>query len=658
VSHEHSTSRRDFLHAGAAAAAGLLAVPASGLSVTPAGGNARVTPNEGDPLLLRSTAPEGRLLPFPLSSVKLRPGVQAADLAAHRRYIAALEPDRLLHSFRLTASLPSTVTPYGGWEAPNNELRGHSAGHYLSACAMMWAGHGDRELKARGDRIVSELATCQERLRSGYLSAFPEELFDRLRADVRVWAPFYTLHKVMAGLLDMHLDAGNAQALDVLVKMATWTERWAQPLQESHMQRVLEREYGGMNELFYNLAAVTGEERWIRLAQRFDHERVFSPLAAGRDELKGLHVNTLIPKVIGAARRYELLGDPRARDIAQYFWQQVVTRRSYATGGTSNGESWDAEPGILSTELSGYTHECCVTYNMLKLSRHVFSWTGDARAMDYFERAHYNGILGTVHPRDGHSLYYLPLQSGYWKLFGDPEQSFWCCNGSSMESFAKVADTVYFHDDRGIYVNLFMASEVDWQEKGVRLVQETRFPDEGRTTLTVHTNAPVRMPLRVRIPNWARSGGVVRLNGRALETFASPSSYLVIDRTWRTGDRVEVELPMALHVAATPDNPSVQAMMYGPLVLAGRMGAEGLTPGILRAEPTRPRTIPEYKGAPTAAPQIRVSATNPTGWVRQRAGGAPPTFGLVGQEREMELVPLHRVMDERYAVYWSTTRSG
>jgi DUF1680 family protein len=421
------------------------------------------------------------------------------------------------------------------------------------------------------------------------------------------------------------------------------------------MERVLDVEYGGMNEALYNLAAITGDEGWREVAHKFDHERIFHPLAEARDELKGLHVNTQLPKILGAARRYELTGEPRSRAIVEYFWQEVTSRRAYVTGGTSNGEGWNAPPGHLAAELSGYTQECCVTYNLLKITRHILAWNGDAHAADYYERALYNGILGTQHPGDGHTLYYVALQSGYWKLFGDPMHSFWCCNGSGLESFSKIAETIYTRDAGGVSVQLFIPSTLQWNERGVRITQETRFPDEPSTILTVQAERPTRFALRVRVPEWARSGGSATINGRAVDAFASPSSYLVLDRTWKSGDRVQVSMPMSLRAVPMPDDPSIQAVTYGPLVLAGRMGASGLTPEILRAEKTKPRTIPEYKGEPLPAPEIRAASADVTSWVRRTKG---LEFELAGQATPMKLVPLSAIMDERYAVYWKVRRGA
>jgi DUF1680 family protein len=599
--------------------------------------------------LFAAAPPPPRLRLFPLSQVRLLPGPALDAAEVNRRFVLGQDPDRLLHNFRRTAGLPSSAAPLGGWEAPDNELRGHYVGHYLSACAQIWAHAGDAQARAAGGKVVAVLADCQRALGNGFLAAFPEELFDRLRADRPVWAPFYTLHKLMAGLLDMHTLAGDARALDVVKGMARWTARWTQPLGDAGMARVLEREYGGMNEVFYNLAAVTGDDEWRRVGQRFDHERIFRPLAEGKDELKGLHVNTTIPKIIGAARRYELTGEPRYRRIAEYFWHQVTEHRCYATGGTSNGESWGADPNILASELSGYTQECCVTYNLLKLTRHILAWTGDPACADYHERALWNGILGTQHPSDGSKLYYLPLAAGYWKLFGTPQADYWCCTGSGSESFATLGEGIYAAADDGVWVLQFLASELTWPERGVRLVQDTRFPVEPRTRLTIKTGRPAAFALRVRVPWWTGRGASAALNGKPLDGFAAPGGSFVVDRTWRDGDHLDVSLPMAVSTAPTPDDPNLTAVLYGPLVLAARMGTSGLGPGILRAGPTKPRTVPEYKGDGLPTPAL----AGPAPWVKS-VPGKPLAFHTTGPGDRRDLVPLYQLFDERYAVYFKT----
>jgi uncharacterized protein len=584
--------------------------------------------------------------PFPMNRVRLLDGPFKKQMEINREWMGSLPTDRLLHTFRLNAGLPSAAQPLGGWEKPDCELRGHLAGgHFLSACALAFAGTGDEAIKEKGNAMVSELAKCQAKIGNGYLSAFPEEFFDRLRDGIRVWAPFYTLHKIMAGHLDMYLYCGNQQALETCERMAGWVDHWCDGLSEAHMQRVLNVEHGGMLEVLYNLFAVTGKQEYRMTGDRFEHHAVFDPLAAHRDELKGLHANTNIPKIIGAARRFELTGDERSRELAQYFWDEVTSERCYVTGGTSYDEHWRTDPGKLASELGKTAEECCCGYNMLKLTRHVFGWTADPRAMDYYERTLWNSRLGT---QDGRGLksYFLPLGSGLWKYYNSPWDSFWCCTGTGMEEYAKFADTIYFHDDRAVWVNLFIASEVEWPEKGFRLRQETSFPEQERTTLTIRAAKPVELALNIRVPYWATRGGAVRLNGEALPVFSSPSSYLELKRAWQDGDKVEVDLPMSLHIDPMPDDHSLQAVLYGPLVLAGQLGNEGLS---ANRTYLGYGTVPEGDGVPV--PDITKPSNSVLSWV-EPAPGSKLTFRTVGQSETTTLLPLYKVFGERYAVYW------
>ena len=311
-------------------------------------------------------------------------------------------------------------------------------------------------------------------------------------------------------------------------------------------------------------------------AHRFDDERIFAPLADGRDELKGLHVNTQIPKIIGAARRYELTGDARYRRIAEFFWTQVTQHRAYATGGTSNDEHWRSDPDKLAGELGYSTEECCCTYNMLKLTRHLFSWSPEARYFDYYERAMLNGIVGTMNPKNGLTMYYVPLATGYWKVFASPRGSFWCCTGTGVESFSKLADSIYFHDENGLYVNLFVSSEMDWEEKGIRVQQDASLTNRHETRLRILSAKPTPLAVRIREPYWTDGKMTVTLNGKPANATRA-GGYLVVDRTWANADDLRATLPMDLHVQPMPDDSTLQAVMYGPLVLAGDLGRAGLT---------------------------------------------------------------------------------
>ncbi|MBE1161884.1 glycoside hydrolase family 127 protein [Dyella acidiphila] len=584
--------------------------------------------------------------PFALNRVKLLDSDFARATAINLRYLQSLPVDRLAHSFRIQAGLPSSATPLGGWEKPDCELRGHfSGGHYLSAAALAYASEGDEVLKTRGDQLVAALAACQQR--NGYLSAFPDSFFDRLSSGQKVWAPFYTLHKIQAGMLDMYRLASNPQALQVATGMGDWIVRWLNGYSDVQMAHILKTEYGGINDSMYELYAITGNERYRDAAHRFDQASLFDPLAAYRDELQGLHSNTQIPKIIGAARRYELTGEPRYRRIAEFFWETVTQHRSYATGGSSNDEFWKTGPGDLKDQLGLYSAESCVAYNLLKLTRHVYSWNGDPRAFDYYERTLYNARLGSQDAQ-GLKLYYYPLRAGSVKYFNSPTDSFWCCTGSGAEEFARFNDSIYFHDERDLYVNLFIPSELDWREHGLVLRQETAFPREPRTRLRLQLTQPTSFALHVRIPAWIGPGARIKLNGEALDAFASPGSYFSLQREWHNGDQLELELPMQLHSVALPGDDSLQAMLYGPLVLAANFGSHGVTHGMQYCDYD---AEPHPEPAAMPAPRFTAKQSSDTGWMRVLSA-AELRFEATTSQGTVPVAPLNQIYGERYAVYW------
>jgi hypothetical protein len=651
-------NRRGF---AAALAAGVAAPPLVAQQPPPrrSGPPPEVPPFQAPIEFTRKDVP-ARVHPFPMTQVKLLPGLFADAAEWNRGYIERLPANRLLYNFRANAGLPTgSAQPFGGWEAKADgkhatELRGHFTGHFLSASGQLYASAGDKEAKAKADEMVAELAKCQQKLGGGYLSAFPTELFDRLSTPQLPWAPFYTIHKMMAGLFDMYTLAGNQDARKVVEGMADWADNWSGSKTEEHMQDILNVEFGGMAEVLYNLAAATNNDQWAKAGDRFTKKRFVNPLASRRDELRPLHVNTHIPQVIAAARRYEISGDMRFHDVADFFFYEVSTARTYVTGGTSNGEAWLAQPRQLAAELkmSVSTAECCCSYNMLKLARHLYTWTADPRYFDYYERALLNHRIGTIQPRTGHTQYYLSLTPGAWKTFCTEDQSFWCCTGTGVEEYSKLTDSIYWHDDDGLYVNLFIPSELSWPERGFGLRQDTQFPDQPRTALTVTADRPVHLAVRLRIPSWLASVPTVKLNGKALEATASPGSYLTMTRTWKKGDRVELELPMRLHIEAMPDDPKVQAILYGPLVLAGDLGAEGLTEQLITG-PMGPRVqalrieVPTFRAGPSGHP------ADPASWIEP--ADQPLTFRTTGQPKDVTLAPLNSIFDKRYAVYWEVT---
>jgi uncharacterized protein len=589
-----------------------------------------------------------RAYPFTLKNVRLLDGPFKRAMGRDLEYMLKLEPDRLLHNFRVTAGLPSTVEAYGGWEKPDCEVRGHVVGHYLSAAAFMFASTGDTRIRSNADYVVAEMAKCQKALgASGYLSAFPEELFDRVFSVRSVWAPFYTIHKIMAGLVDMADLTGSTQALEVAEKMAHWVKSRTDRSSERHMEIVLNHtEQGGMNEVLTNLYVLTGKPEYLATARRFDEKHYTEPLGRHRDVLKTEHVNSLIPNVIGAAREYEMTGNPALRTIADYFWTEVTGARSFVTGGTSNGEVWGSDPYEIVPELGKESHESCCTYNMLKLTRHLMSWDPKPGYADYYERALWNGILSTQDPATAMMMYYVPMMPGMFKTFMTPFDSFWCCTGTGLENHAKYGDSIYFHDADGIYVNLFIASELDWPAKGFGLRQETKFPEEGRTTFIVTGTKGGEMALHIRIPWWVRKGGNVKINGKVADSFADPSSYLVLKRAWKKGDRIEVVLPMGLSVEAAPDDPGTVAILYGPIVLAGDLGPIGLAEDKIIG-PMGP------EGDPVPVPKLSGEIADPSSWIKP-VPGQPLTFRAAtdGVSGGVSLVPFYRLFGKRMAIYF------
>ncbi len=519
---------------------------------------------------------------FDLKDVRLLPSRFRENMMRDSAWMASIEVNRLLHSFRTNAGVFAgreggymTVKKLGGWESLDCELRGHITGHLLSAYGLMYAATGSEIFKLKGDSLVSGLAEVQTALGSGYLSAFPEELINRNLRGGSVWAPWYTLHKLFSGLIDQYLYADNMEALEVVKGMGDWAYRKLKPQSEETRRKMIRNEFGGINESFYNLYAITGNEDYRWLAGYFYHNDVIDPLKELKDDLGTKHTNTFIPKVIAEARNYELTKDETSRKLTEFFWHTMIDHHTFAPGCSSQKEHF-FDTAHFSKFLNGYTGETCCTYNMLKLSRHLFCWTGEAKVADYYERALYNHILGQQDPESGMLCYFLPLLNGAYKVYSTKENSFWCCVGSGFESNAKYGEAIYYHNDKGIYVNLFIPSEVRWEAKGITLRQETAFPAEETTVLTVsHAHQPVQTTIYLRYPSW--SGKVkVKINGKAVAAKRQANSYIALNRQWKEGDRIEVTYPMQVYLETTPDTPNRGALLYGPLVLAGERGTEAM----------------------------------------------------------------------------------
>jgi len=590
---------------------------------------------------------------FPLRDVRILDGpfreAQQRDLA----YLLSLDPDRLLHTFRLNAGLPTTAKPYGGWEAPQVELRGHSLGHYLTACALLYEATGDERLPARALGIVGELRKVQQALAArgmhrGYLSAFPEEFFDRVEARTGVWAPYYTIHKIMAGLLDVHRATSDPVALDLVKGMAAWVGVRARPLSDPQWQAMLETEFGGMEDVLTELYAITHDPEHLRLARLFDHRAVFDPLARGEDPLDGLHANTQIPKAIGAARDCELTGEPRYCAVSETFWQRVALHRSYAIGGHSEDEHFSST-AHLSRHLGESTAETCNSYNMLKLTRRLFLRDADPARIDFYERGLFNHILASNDPATGMVTYYVALSPGAWRTYSTPEDSFWCCVGTGMENPARYGEAIYAHQGDALLVNLFLASELTWREKGLALRQETRFPDEDRTRLVLRLAAPARFALRVRHPAWAAEGLALAVNGHAQEAHSRPASYATIEREWKDGDVVEARVPMTLRFEPTADDPARGAFLLGPIVLAADLGADRLD----RAARYGP-SAPEVRAEEQPGVPVLVAGSPAEALAHLKPSRKDLAFRTdrLSRPRDLELRPFFRLADRRYSVYF------
>ncbi|KAJ4850963.1 hypothetical protein Tsubulata_002494 [Turnera subulata] len=548
---------------------------------------------------------ENFLKEIPLDKVRLDPSsVHWRAQQTNLEYLLMLEEDRLLWSFRKTAGLPTPGKPYAGWEAPDCELRGHFVGHYLSATAHMWASTGNETLKTKMSKIVAVLSDCQQKIGSGYLSAFPSELFDRFEAIRPVWAPYYTIHKILAGLLDQYTFADNAQALKITNWMVDYFyDRVLNVIKKYSVERhytSLNEETGGMNDVLYRLFTITGNPKHLTLAHLFDKPCFLGLLAVQADDISDFHTNTHIPIVIGAQRRYEITGDPLYKEIGTFFLNIVNSSHSYATGGTSVGEFW-SDPKRLATTLRTENEESCTTYNMLKVSRNLFRWTKEVAYADYYERALTNGVLGIQRGTEpGVMIYMLPLAPGSSKnlsyhSWGTPYDSFWCCYGTGIESFSKLGDSIYFEEEGqapGLYIIQYISSSVDWTS-GQALINQTVDPVVStdpylRVTLTFSSKgAGPSSTLNLRIPSWTNSDGAKAvINGQSLsdpapdltQSVPDAGNFLSVTRKWATGDKLSLQFPLVLRTETIkddrPEYASLQAILYGPHLVVGHTSGD------------------------------------------------------------------------------------
>ena len=584
--------------------------------------------------------------PFPLESVRLNPSPFLDAVNANLRYLHKIEPDRLLHNFRVHAGLKPKGESYGGWEA--DTIAGHSLGHYLTACALIHAQTGDAEAKKRVDYIVRELAECQNAAPDGYVSGFTRKkgdvvengrvIFDEIkRGEIRsagfdlngCWVPFYNWHKLFSGLFEAQTHCGNEAALKIAVNLAGFIDGVFAKLNDDQVQKMLNCEHGGINESMAELYARTNDKRWLALAERIRHHRTLDPMFAQTDALNNLHANTQIPKVIGLARLYELTQKPEYRTAANFFWQTVTTKYSYVIGGNADRESFQG-PNKISKHITEQTCESCNTYNMLKLTRHLFEWDTQAAFFDYYERAHFNHMLAHQNPRTGMFAYMIPLMSGSAREFSSEFNDFWCCVGSGMESHSKHGESIYWHGDNDLVVNLFIPSTLEWKEKQASFELATEYPIREEVRLVVTRLAkPAEFGISLRVPYWCKNAQL-SVNGKK-EKITSANGYATIRRKWKTSDRISLTLPMTPRIEATADDPNMIALLRGPLVLAADLG-----------EAAKP-----FEGtAPALIGTDLVAALEPA--------GSPATFvtDKIGRPTDLTFAPFYSMWERRTAVYF------
>ena len=580
---------------------------------------------------------------FNLRDVRLLPGSpfkNAMDKDA--AYLLTLEPDRLLHRFHLNAGLPTKGDVYGGWESDG--LSGHTLGHYLSACAMMFASTGDNRFKEKVDYVILELDRCQQARKSGYVGAIPKEdsIFWKVQqGNIKTagfdlnggWSPWYTVHKVMAGLADAYMLCDNPRALTILTGMSDWTGNILKDLNEEQLELMRKCEYGGMNDVLVHVYELTGNRKYLELSYKFHDEFVLGQLAKRVDALQGKHSNTNVPKAIGCARRYGLTSADSDKTIASFFWETIVNHHTYVIGGNSNYE-YLGEEDKLNDRLSDNTCETCNTYNMLKLTRFLYSWQPSSAWADYYERALYNHILASQNPLDGMMCYFVPLRMGTRKRFSRPFNTFTCCVGSGIENHSKYTEGIYYEGkDGSLFINLFIPSELNWVDKQVTIRQETSFPESNKVRFTVQAKSPVDFSLRIRQPKWATTGLTITVNGTLTKVKPDTAGYCVVRRKWKPRDIVEVTIPMHLYSESMPDNPNRVAILYGPLVMAGQLGTE-------MPDPVFGTTV------------LLTDNRTVSAWARP-ASGAPLTFETtVAKPNNVTLIPFYKTVDQYYNVYW------
>ncbi|NCD68147.1 glycoside hydrolase family 127 protein [Mucilaginibacter agri] len=615
---------------------------------------------------MQALAQQPQLQSFSLNEVHLLKSPFLDAEQTDMGYMLKLDPDRLLAPFLREAGLKPKAESYGNWE--NTGLDGHTAGHYLTALAQMYASTGQKVWKTRLDYMVSELKRCQDNRTDGYVGGVPEgplmwehvangnfDLFNKR------WVPWYNLHKLYAGLRDAYLIGGNAEAKDVLIKLTDWADRLLSKLSEQQIQKMLDTEQGGMNEVCADVAAITGDNKYLVLAKKFDHQAILQPLEAHQDKLNGLHANTQIPKVIGFERIAELDNDSSFDSAARFFWETVVDNRSISIGGNSVREHFNPANNFISMVESEQGPETCNSYNMLKLTKMLFLTKPDAKYMNYYERTLYNHILSSQHPGKGGFVYFTPIRPDHYRVYSQPDEGFWCCVGTGMENHGKYGEMIYAHQGKDLYVNLFIASKLDWKQQGIALVQTNNFPFEEKSELRIVSTKPSTFKLWIRQPEWVKEGGfTLRLNGKFIKAAKDANGYVSINRKWNNGDRVSIQLPMRNKLEYLPDHSEWVSIVHGPIVLAAATDTTKLVG--LMADGSRFGHVATGPLEPIDKAPLLVDNGNDISAELKPITEAPLRFTFANmvyqpQYKQLKLMPFFELHDARYMLYWPIAKA-
>jgi len=609
---------------------------------------------------------QDRLYPneFPLGDVTLLDGPfkHARDL--NIEVLLKYDVDRLLAPYRKEAGLPEKAKCYPNWEG----LDGHVGGHYLSSLAMNYAATGNTECKKRMDHMISELKACQEANALkypdwgvGYVGGIPNSagLWPKIKTgEVAViwkyWAPYYNIHKMFAGLRDAWLYTGNVDAKNIFLNFCDWAINITAGLNDAQMEEMLGNEHGGMDEVLADAYQISGNEKYLAGAKRYSHKVFLEPLSRGIDNLDNKHANTQIPKFIGFERIAELSGDAKYDKAGSFFWETVTTNRSLAFGGNSRREHFPAKESCIDFINVNDGPESCNSYNMLKLTEDLFRVRPSAKYADYYERTILNHILSSQHPEHGGYVYFTPARPRHYRVYSAPNEAMWCCVGTGMENHGKYNQFIYTHSNDSLYLNLFIASELNWKEKGLKIKQETSFPDEEQTKLTI-TDVSSNFKLMVRYPVWVSKGALkITVNGKEVSCTAAPSSYVSIDRKWKKGDVVQITLPMHNTIEHLPNVPEYIAIMHGPVLLGAKTGTEDLK-GLIADDGRWGQNasgdyLPVDKAPILIDDNIEMIADK---LVPVKDKSLNFTLNVkMGNPAELTLEPFYKIHDARYMMYW------